>query len=84
MTAGDDCWRGGVKPTDQGSPLPREYWRRMRGWYREVVDHAPPPAKIKLDQIMAELKEIYRAVPPQGGIIPTSMLPSQIYDSVPA
>ena len=40
-------------------PLPRKSWRRMRVWYIEVVGHAPPPARVTLEQIMAEREELY-------------------------
>ena len=40
----------------------------MKGWwYREAVDHALLPARVTLEQITAERKEIYRAVPPPWG-----------------
>ena len=64
-------------------PLPCKAWRRMWRWYIRAVDHAPPPAQITLERITAERKEIYCAVPPLGGTIPTSVSLSSIDDSVP-
>ena len=37
------------------TPLPREAWRRMRVWYRVVVDHYPSSAQVTLKQITVEL-----------------------------
>ena len=64
-------------------PIPRKAWRRMRGWYREEVDHALPPAQITLKRITVDHKKLYCAVPPSGETIPTSVPPSKIEDSVP-
>ena len=55
----------------------------MRGWYREAVDHTPPPAQVTLEQITAERVELYRVVPPPGENIPTSVTPNHIDDYVP-
>ena len=46
-----------------GPPLPQEAWRRIKGCYREAVNHNPPPAQITLEQVMAEHVEVYRTVP---------------------
>ena len=67
-------------------PLTRKAWRRMRGWYRAAVDHAPPPARFTLEQITANCVELYRAVPPPlppGENTPTSVMPAHVYDYVP-
>ena len=42
--------------------LPHEVWRRMKGWYRVAVDHAPPPTRVTLKQITVERVELYRYV----------------------
>ena len=66
------------------TPLPRESWRRIRGWYRAAVDHDPTPAQIKFERITAERVELYSNVThPLVENIPTSVPPSQIYDSIP-
>ena len=64
-------------------PLPREAWKRIRGWHQEAVDHDPPLARVTLERITAERKELYRTVPPQGDTIPISVPPSSIDDSIP-
>ena len=69
-------------------PLTCKSWRRMRGCYKKVLDHTPPPTWVTLKRIMAERKELYCAVPPPpppppGETIPISVLPSSIDDSVP-
>ena len=55
----------------------------MQGWYREVVDHALPPARVKFERITAECKELYSAVLPPGETIPIFLPPSPINNSVP-
>ena len=55
----------------------------MKGWYRYVVDCAMPPARVTLDQIMAERLDLYSYVPPPGGNIPVSIEPLPVDDSVP-
>ena len=57
----------------------------MRGWYREVVDHDPPPARVTFKWIMMERVELYHALPPPpppGDSIPTSVTPDHVDDSV--
>ena len=55
----------------------------MQGWYREVVDHALPPARVTFERITAECKELYSALPPPGETIPTSVPPYPIDKSLP-
>ena len=64
-------------------PLTLEAWRRMRGWNRVTVDHALPPARVKIERITAECVELYRSVPPLGENIPPSVTPTHINTSVP-
>ena len=82
-TAGEDVSRGSGESVDLGPPLPREAWRRMRGWYREAVNHALPPSRVTLERITVEQKELYRSVPPSAETIPISVPTSPIDDSVP-
>ena len=35
-------------------PNPKEVWRRLKGWYKAVVNRAPPPARDTLERITAE------------------------------
>ena len=51
------------------TPLSCESWRRMRGWYREALDHALLPAQVTLKRITAEREDLYRAVPPPPVIL---------------
>ena len=64
-------------------PLHREAWHRIKVWYKAAFDHAPPPAWVTLEPIMAERVELYRYVPPPGMKIPISMQPFPVEDSVP-
>ena len=34
-------------------PLIQEAWKRIKGWYKAVVDRAPPPARVTLGRITA-------------------------------
>ena len=70
MTAGGDGGRVSGAYFDWGPPLPQEAWRRMRGWYISVVDHAPPPAQATLKRITAERVELYRDESPPGRTSP--------------
>ena len=47
-------------------PLIQEAWYRIQGWYKAVVDHAPPPARATLKRITAERVALYIRVPPPG------------------
>ena len=66
-TAGDNGRRVSGDSVDWGPPLTREAWRRMWGWYREAVDHAPPPVGVTLEWITKDCEELYHAVPPPAG-----------------
>ena len=35
-------------------PIPREAWKRLKGWYKAAFDRAPPPARAMLERITAE------------------------------
>ena len=35
-------------------PNAKEAWRRMKGWYRDAVNRAPPPDRAMLKRITAE------------------------------
>ena len=55
-------------------PLVKEAWTRMKGWYQEAKDRAPPPAWIAIKSIAAGWVALYQSVPPppppggEGGI----------------
>ena len=64
-------------------PNAKEAWRRMKGWYRALVNRAPPPSQATLERITAERVELYSHVPPPGDNIPVTVTPSDIDDLVP-
>ena len=64
-------------------PLHREAWHRIKGWYKDAVDCALPPAWVTLERITAERVELYSYVPPPGMNIPISVQPFPVDDSVP-
>ena len=43
-------------------PLHNKAWPQTKGWYKYAVGHAPLPAWVKLEQIMAEHGNLYRQV----------------------
>ena len=51
-------------------PLICEAWIWMRGWYKDAVDHPPPPARVDVSTMTTEREEIYRHVPSPGEPIP--------------
>ena len=56
-------------------PLHQEYWHRLKGWYQDAVDHAPPPTWVTLEQITADRVDLSNT--------PISVEPFQVDDSVP-
>ena len=64
-------------------PLIREAWIRMRGWYKDAVDHPPPPSRVTIYHMMAEWVELYRHVPFSGQPIPVVVTPLHIDKLVP-
>ena len=63
--------------------LKREAWHRLKGLYRDVVDHVPPPDHITLERITANRVYLYRYVQPPGENIPIFVEPFLVEDSVP-
>ena len=55
----------------------------MKGWYNAVVDRAPPPTRVTLEQIMAERVDLYCHVQSLGDNIPISINPFKVEDLVP-
>ena len=51
------------------SPLIREAWVDMWGWYIYVANRPPPTACVNLETPTEECAEIYTHVPPPGKII---------------
>ena len=64
-------------------PLHREDWQRIKGWYKAVVNCAPPPAWVTLEQITVERVGLYSYVPPPGTKIPISAEPLPVENLVP-
>ena len=64
-------------------PNPKEAWRRLKGWYKDAVNRAPPPARATLERITAERFDLYSYVPSPGENTPVTVKPVKVDDSVP-
>ena len=64
-------------------PLIQEAWKRIKGWYKAVVDRALPPARVTLERITTERVELDSYVPPPGKNIPVSVHPFPVDESFP-
>ena len=64
-------------------PNPKEAWRRLKGWYKYVVNRAPPPDRATLERITAERVKLYSYVPSPGENIPVTVKPVELDDLVP-
>ena len=62
-------------------PLIREAWIRMQGWYKDAVDHPPPPSRFAIANMMAERFKLYRHVPSLGQPIPLGVHPFLLEES---
>ena len=47
----------------------------MQGWYKEAVEHPPPPSRLALTTMNSERKELYRHVKLKGEPIPVGEPP---------
>ena len=65
------------------SPLHREYWHQLKGWYWAAVDRSLPPARVTFERITAEWVDFYNYVPPLGANISISVEPFLVDDLVP-
>ena len=63
--------------------MPQEAWQRLKGWYKDVFDRVPPPARATLERITAEQVKLYSYVPSPGENIPVTVKPVEVDDSVP-
>ena len=63
-------------------PIHWEAWHRIKGWYKAVVDPAPPTSWVTLEWIMAERVELYIYVLPPGTNTPIFVQPFPVDDSV--
>ena len=70
-------------PVGADPPLIQDSWLRIQGWYKAAGDCAPLPARATLERITAERVVLYRYVPPPGEIIPVTIQPFLVDDSVP-
>ena len=59
------------------TPVHKESWHWMKGWYKAVVDNILPPALATLEQITVERVDLYRQVQPPGNNITISVNPFQ-------
>ena len=64
-------------------PNPKETWRRLKGWYKAVVNRLPPPSQATLERIAAERVGLYSYVPSPGENIPVTVKPAKVDDLVP-
>ena len=64
-------------------PLHREACNRIKEWYKAMVERAPPPARVTLEQVTLERVELYIYVPPPGTNIPIYVQPFPVDDLVP-
>ena len=64
-------------------PIHREAWLRLNWCYQAAVDRAPPPTQVTLERITAERVNLYSYLPPLGAIIPISVDPFTVDESVP-
>ena len=64
-------------------PLIQEVWHRIQGWYKDLVDRAPPLARATLERITAEKVALHSHVLPPGDNIPVAIKPFRVEDSVP-
>ena len=55
----------------------------MQGCYNNSIDRLPPPYRVAIDQMTADLVELYRSVPPPGQPIPVGMHTFPIKDYIP-
>ena len=62
--------------------MPREAQKRLKGWYKAVVDCAPPPARSTLERITMERVDLYSYVPSPGVNILITFRPATVDDSV--
>ena len=62
---------------------PKEACRRLKGWYKAVVNQAPPPARATLERITAEWVDLYRYVSSLGENIPVTIARAEVNDSLP-
>ena len=65
------------------TPLHREDWHRIKGWYWAAIDRAPPPAWVNLGRITADRVDLYSYVPPPGANIPIYVEPLPADELVP-
>ena len=63
-------------------PKPKEDCRHLKGWYKAVVNRAPPPARATLERITVERVDLYSYVPSPGENIPVTIKMVEVDDSV--
>ena len=64
-------------------PLIREAWIQMQGWYKDAIEHPPPPSIVSLAKMTGEREELYRHVPSPGEPIPVGDLTFLVDDDIP-
>ena len=61
----------------------KDAWRRLKGWYKAVVNRALPPAQATLERITAERVDLYSYVSSPGENILVTVAPAEVDNSVP-
>ena len=64
------------------SPLVKEEWHGIKGWYKEANGHAIMYACIKIKRIMADWVALYKRLPTPGENTPVSVYPFAVDDSI--
>ena len=54
----------------------------MWGWYRDVANRPPPPARVSTETLTEERAELYAHVPPLGQHIPIEVPPFPVDDNI--
>ena len=54
-------------------PPHKKSWYQMKGWYKSMVEHAPPPAWVNLNWIMVERIVLYCQLQYPGETVPISV-----------
>ena len=76
-------WSGSGDTTWVGLPIHQEAWHRLKGWYLAAVHCAPAPTQVTLEQITADLVDLYRYISPPEENIRIFIDPFLLEDSVP-
>ena len=65
------------------TPLLKEAWILLRGWYCEAKERPPPPAHMTIARMIEEIVELYQRPPPPGRSILVALDPFPVDNLVP-